>query len=106
MSDTSTASREATCDEPRLLASLGPRNCWLGESIATPKSQTLKLSLGFSGQYVYFLQQAGISPEDAFSFNLGSTAMAFVGAILSWFIMGRFGRRTIMVWGTSGLTTL
>lgn len=32
--------------------------------------------------------------------------MGFVGTILSWFIMNRFGRRTIMVWGTVGLTVL
>jgi SP family general alpha glucoside:H+ symporter-like MFS transporter len=62
--------------------------------------------LGFSGQFVYFLQQAGVSASDSFSFNLGSVAMGFVGTILSWFVMNRYGRRTIMVWGSFGLTAL
>ncbi|RSH80785.1 hypothetical protein EHS25_007121 [Saitozyma podzolica] len=68
-------------------------------------SQTL-CGLGFAGQFVYFLQQAGVSASDSFSFNLGSVAMGFVGTILSWFIMNRFGRRTMMVWGSFGLTAL
>lgn len=62
--------------------------------------------LGFAGQFVYFLQQAGVSASDSFSFNLGSPAMGFVGTIISWFIMARCGRRTMMVWGTCGLTLL
>jgi hypothetical protein len=47
-----------------------------------------------------------VSPDDSFSFQLGSNGMGFVGTILAWFIMNRFGRRTIMVWGTTGLTIL
>lgn len=63
-------------------------------------------SLSFAGQFIYFLQQLGVSSDDSFSFNLGSTAMGFVGTIVAWFIMNKFGRRTIMVWGTFGLTGL
>lgn len=88
----------------------GRRRTLLGEPSAIGLGGGLGLelisSLGFAGQFVYFLQQAGVSAEDSFSFNLGSVAMGFVGTILSWFIMNRFGRRTIMVWGTIGLTVL
>lgn len=62
--------------------------------------------LSFAGSFVYFLQQVGISAEDSFSFNLGSVGMAFVGTILSWFILNRFGRRTIMVYGSCFLTMM
>lgn len=60
----------------------------------------------FAGNFVYFLQQAGISPKDSFSFGLGSTAMAFTGTICAWFIMNRFGRRPIMVVGSASLFVL
>lgn len=62
--------------------------------------------LGFAGQFVYFLQQAGVSTADSFSFHLGSVAIGFVGTITSWVIMNRAGRRTIMVWGCFGLAAL
>ena len=68
-------------------------------------AQTLS-GLGFAGQFVYFLQQLGVSADDSFSFQLGSVGMGFVGTILSWLIMNRAGRRTIMVYGTFGLTGL
>lgn len=57
----------------------------------------------FAGNFVYFLQPAGISESDSFSFNLGGTAMAFTGTIIAWFIMNRFGRRPIMVIGSAAL---
>ena len=56
---------------------------------------------------VHLLSPAGRSrTADSFSFNLGSVAMGFVGTIASWFLMNKYGRRTIMVWGTFGLTAL
>ncbi|KAF7195337.1 General alpha-glucoside permease [Pseudocercospora fuligena] len=54
------------------------------------------------GYGVYFYEQAGMSPSNAFSMNLGATALAFVGTICSWFLMGWAGRRTLYFWGQIG----
>lgn len=43
----------------------------------------------------YFFKQAGLSAADAYKVNLGGTAIAFVGTVIAWFIMSRFGRRII-----------
>jgi SP family general alpha glucoside:H+ symporter-like MFS transporter len=43
--------------------------------------------------------QAGISATNAYKLNLGGTAMAFLGTVLSWFLINRLGRRTIFVGG-------
>ena len=47
----------------------------------------------------YFFEQAGMSASDAYKMNLGGTAIAFVGTILSWFWMTKFGRRTLYLTG-------
>lgn len=62
--------------------------------------------LSFAGSFVYFLEQLGVSATDAYSFNLGSVAMAFVGTITSWYVLNKFGRRTIMLYGSAFLTSL
>lgn len=101
----STASKVATSDAQKSLVWFGHlrpspgESCRLARPIADPR-------LGFAGQFIYFLQQAGVSTADSFSFNLGSVVMGFVGTIASWFIMNKYGRRTIMVWCTFGLTAL
>ncbi|BAE64622.1 unnamed protein product [Aspergillus oryzae RIB40] len=47
----------------------------------------------------YFFEQAGMSPTDAYKLGLGGTAVAFVGTILSWFLMKNFGRRSMYLSG-------
>jgi len=59
--------------------------------------------MGFS---VQFYQPAGLSTENSFNFNIGQSAMGAVGTILSWFIMGYFGRQTIYLAGMAGLFLL
>ena len=70
--------------------------------------------LTFSGQIwsgssfayspTYFFSQAGLNPQDTYKLNLGVTGVAFTGCIVSWFLLSRFGRRTIYVTGYSILT--
>lgn len=105
---TGTVSREATCDEPRSLVSPGPHRLLAGKSITNSHTGASLMvgRLGFAGQFIYFLQQLGVSADDSFSFHLGSVGMGFVGTILSWLLMNKFGRRTIMVYGCFGLTAL
>lgn len=53
----------------------------------------------FAYSGTYFFQQAGMSAEDAYKLGLGGTAIAFVGTVISWFLMNRFGRRQIYLCG-------
>ena len=47
----------------------------------------------------YFFTTAGMSSDHAYQLNLGGTAIAFVGTILSWWLISHFGRRTLYVTG-------
>jgi SP family general alpha glucoside:H+ symporter-like MFS transporter len=49
----------------------------------------------------YFFEQAGMSDSDAYKLGLGGTAIAFVGTVLSWFLMKQVGRRHIYLGGMS-----
>lgn len=52
----------------------------------------------------YFFSQAGLNPSDTYKLNLGTTGIAFCGCIGSWFLLSRFGRRTIYCTGYLVLT--
>ena len=62
--------------------------CW-------PSSVWFNLAYGPT----YFFQQAGISTNKSYQIAVGGTAIAFVGTILSWPLLGRFGRRTLYITG-------
>ncbi len=53
----------------------------------------------FAYSPTYFFTQAGISSDNAYKLNLGGTGMAFLGTVLSWFLIARIGRRTLYLWG-------
>lgn len=53
----------------------------------------------FMGYSTYFFQQAGMGTEDSFSMSLGQYALGAVGTMLSWFLMNKFGRRTLYLYG-------
>ena len=55
----------------------------------------------FFGYSTYFYRAAGLAPRDAFSLSLGQYAIGGVGTVLSWALMGRFGRRTLHLSGLS-----
>ncbi|OAA65551.1 Sugar/inositol transporter [Niveomyces insectorum RCEF 264] len=59
-------------------------------------------SLG--GTPVYFFVQAGVSTSNSFKFSCGGLGLASIGTILSWGLLGRFGRRTLYVWGLAALS--
>lgn len=52
--------------------------------------------LGFS---TYFYEAAGLEANDAFNLTLGQYALGAVGTVLSWSLMGYFGRRTLHLSG-------
>ncbi|KAI1323465.1 sugar transporter [Xylariaceae sp. FL0255] len=47
----------------------------------------------------YFFEQVGLSTDASFDISLGAKAFAFVGTICSWFLIARWGRRTLYVGG-------
>jgi len=47
----------------------------------------------------YFFTTAGMNDSKAFGLNLGSTAIAFTGTCLSWFVLSYIGRRKIYLGG-------
>jgi MFS transporter, SP family, general alpha glucoside:H+ symporter len=51
------------------------------------------------GWGTYFMIQAGLSQQNAFSLGVGQSAMGFVGTVCSWFLMPHFGRRTLYLAG-------
>lgn len=54
----------------------------------------------------YFFQQAGLDSDKAFDMGIGFLAVGFVGTIVSWFLMLRYGRRSIYLHGLSVLVVL
>nr|POE52195.1 alpha-glucosides permease mph2 [Quercus suber] len=65
--------------------------------------QTLCGSPAFTGYSTYFFEQAGLDIDAAFSLTLGQYALAIVGTVMSWFLMIKFGRRTLYLWGQIGM---
>jgi SP family general alpha glucoside:H+ symporter-like MFS transporter len=55
----------------------------------------------FFGYSTYFYRAAGLASGDAFSLSLGQYAIGGVGTVLSWALMGYFGRRTLHLSGLS-----
>lgn len=51
------------------------------------------------GYSVYFMEQAGFSPRNAFSMSIGQSGIGAIGTISSWFLMAHVGRRTLYLAG-------
>ena len=60
----------------------------------------------FAYSPTYFFTTAGMSDDDAYSLNLGGTAIAFCGTIFSWFLITYIGRRKLYVVGEGILAFL
>lgn len=54
----------------------------------------------------FFFTSAGMATKNAFSLGLGATGMAWVGTVLSWWLLSYFGRRTIYVTGAGILSAI
>ena len=62
--------------------------------------------VAIGGSPVYFFVQAGVSTEHVFKFATGALGLASIGVIISWFLIGRFGRRTLYLWSAGLLFVL
>ncbi|KAI8668960.1 MFS domain-containing protein [Fusarium keratoplasticum] len=61
----------------------------------------------FSNYSTYFLEQAGLSADKAYSFALGQYAINMVGVLGAWSLMTLgVGRRTLYLYGLCGLCTM
>ncbi|PTB36684.1 uncharacterized protein TrAFT101_007438 [Trichoderma asperellum] len=61
----------------------------------------------FSNYSTYFLQQAGLSDHDSYSFALGQYAINMVGVFGAWGLMALgIGRRTLYLYGLCGLCSM
>lgn len=49
---------------------------------------------------VYFLQQAGLPTSMAFNFAIIQYSLAIIGVVIAWFLVRKFGRRTLILSGT------
>ncbi|KAL5049177.1 hypothetical protein BDW71DRAFT_176296 [Aspergillus fruticulosus] len=57
----------------------------------------------FISYAVHFMELAGLDAADAFSMNLGLTAIGFLGTCISWFLLSYLGRRTMYLSGCCSL---
>ncbi|KAL4736179.1 general substrate transporter [Aspergillus similis] len=57
----------------------------------------------FISYAVHFMELAGLDAADAFSMNLGLTAIGFLGTCISWFLLSYLGRRTMYLFGCCSL---
>lgn len=62
--------------------------------------------LGFAQYCTYFMEQAGLDASNSFKMNLGYNGLAFLGTVTSWFLLKKFGRRTIYVTGLAILSAV
>lgn len=60
----------------------------------------------FISYAVYFFEMAGLDSSNAFSMNLGLTALGFVGTCAAWPLLSYVGRRPAYLFGTVGLATI
>ncbi|KAJ5902963.1 hypothetical protein N7504_005346 [Penicillium tannophilum] len=55
---------------------------------------------------VHFMELAGLDASNAFSMNIGLTALGLLGTCTSWFLLSYVGRRTMYLFGCSMLAIL
>ena len=58
------------------------------------------------GYLVYYAQLTGYSTAMSFKINIAAQCVSFSGCIISWFLVERFGRRPLNVYGTGLLTVV
>ncbi|KAK4865070.1 hypothetical protein LT330_001693 [Penicillium expansum] len=61
----------------------------------------------FSNYSTYFLEQAGLSASNSYSFAMGQYGINMVGVLGAWLLMSfGIGRRTLYLYGLCGLSTI
>ena len=52
------------------------------------------------------MQSVGLSPDDSFHLTIGQDCLGLIGCFIAWWIMTRFGRRSIYLTGLSAIFTI
>lgn len=98
--------------EKELVAGSSYIDCYRGTNLrrteiacVTFAGQVLSGS-AFAYSATYFFEQAGMSSDNAYKLGLGGTAIAFIGTVISWFLMGRFGRRKLYLAGVGNMVLM
>jgi SP family general alpha glucoside:H+ symporter-like MFS transporter len=60
----------------------------------------------FMGYSTYFFTQAGLPEAMSFNMSIVQYAIGLVGTLSSWFLMPKFGRRTLYLYGMAALCLL
>ncbi|OCF32333.1 MFS transporter, SP family, general alpha glucoside:H+ symporter [Kwoniella heveanensis CBS 569] len=60
----------------------------------------------FMGYSTLFLQQAGLAVTQSFNMSIAQYGLGLLGTITSWFLMSRFGRRTLYLSGLVGMCAI
>ncbi|KAL7955615.1 general substrate transporter [Trichoderma compactum] len=98
--------------EQELEAGSTYRDCFKGDNWRrTEISMGVYCTQVLSGIYLinygtFFFQQAGLPTDRAFDMSVGFLAVGFVGTLVSWGLMLKFGRRTLFVSGLAWLVVL
>lgn len=58
------------------------------------------------GTPTYFFVQAGLPATISFKMSVSGLGLAFVGTVISWYLLHSFGRRTLYLWGLGILTAI
>ncbi|KOS20795.1 Maltose permease MAL61 [Escovopsis weberi] len=96
--------------EQQVQANVSFLDCFRGVNLRRTEISCLTLSsqslIGQALAYnaTYFFVQAGLSPSNAYKMNLADMGIAFAATMFSWVLMSWFGRRTLIVFGSSMLT--
>ncbi|KAJ5993039.1 General alpha-glucoside permease [Penicillium sp. IBT 35674x] len=60
----------------------------------------------FMGYSTYFYEQAGLATSNAFTLSMVQYIIGAIGTLLSWVLMGKFGRRTLYAYGLGAQMTV
>lgn len=60
----------------------------------------------FMGYSTYFYEQAGLSTSNSFTMSIALYALGAIGTMSSWFLMTKFGRRTLYLAGQTFMCAL
>lgn len=66
--------------------------------------QTFAGALFTSSYFTYYAQLAGFSTQMSFRLSIVQQALSLAGNVVSWFLIDRIGRRSLIIYGTMALS--
>lgn len=78
-------------------------NAWRTEIGCIVWTSQVLCGFAITSYATYFYEQAGLKTSDAYKMSVGQSGIHFLCTLLSVFITGRWGRRSILFWGYTGM---